>query len=172
MMTPLAHGNGAPPPVTHIDWAGAPTAWPLYRLQTFGRYPPPDRLSRVKNKMNDDENMKPNSRPPRQQTLLRGLLRPENRPNPIEIRVRNLSSGGLMANCTTTIERGERVLVTLRGVGEVPGMVVWNGADAIGVAFDEPIDPHLAFQPTKAPQPERYVPEVERETRRPGLRIR
>jgi hypothetical protein len=108
---------------------------------------------------------------PRQRTLLRASLSREGCPGAFEIRVRNLSSGGLMANCPEAFARGEAVSVSLRELGDVSGVVVWSGADGIGIAFDRPIDPALAFQPAKPKAPERFIPEIVRE-RRPGLRIR
>ena len=71
------------------------------------------------------------------------------------VRVRNLSSGGLMAEFPAGLELGLRVEFDVRGVGWVPGKVAWSTAGRIGVAFDRPIDPMLARKPvgngTKTP---------------------
>lgn len=120
--------------------------------------------------MNDEEPGRA-LRPRRQRALLRGLLQREGVPGALEIRIRNLSSGGLMASCPENIERGERVTVTIREIGDVAGSVVWAGDDGIGIAFDNVIDPQRAFQPAKPAATPRFIPAVD-PGRRPGLRVR
>lgn len=72
-----------------------------------------------------------------------------------QVRVRNLSSGGLMAEFPAGLDLGLRVEFDVRGVGWVPGKVAWSTAGRIGVAFDRSIDPMLARKPvghgTKTP---------------------
>ena len=63
------------------------------------------------------------------------------------LRVRNLSSGGLMADCAGTFAAGDQVELEVRGVGIQHGSIAWTVADRIGVAFDQPIDPLLARKP-------------------------
>jgi hypothetical protein len=65
----------------------------------------------------------------------------------VPVRVRNLSAVGLMADYEREAEPGEPVIVTLRGIGMVPGMVAWVRKGRIGVAFDEDVDPMLARRP-------------------------
>ena len=60
------------------------------------------------------------------------------------VRVRNLSQGGMMADCTDLLQRGEPVAVALRGVGEVRGRIVWLSTDKVGISFDTAIDPKAA----------------------------
>jgi hypothetical protein len=73
----------------------------------------------------------------------------------VQVRVRNLSAGGLMAEFPAGLDLGLRVEFDVRGVGWVPGKVAWSTAGRIGVAFDRPIDPMLARKPvghgTKTP---------------------
>ena len=76
----------------------------------------------------------------------------EDRPGPIEVRVRNLSSGGLMAEYAHPVEIGTPVEVELRGVGKVAGDVAWTAAGRIGISFDTPIDPMQARKPVSAPK--------------------
>ncbi len=64
-----------------------------------------------------------------------------------EARVRNLSPAGLMAECKIMLRVGDRVLLDLRGVGEVLGHVVWTKGPRVGIAFDREIDPRLARKP-------------------------
>lgn len=121
--------------------------------------------------MDQDEEPSTAPRPRRRHTLLRGLLYREDSPCAIDIRIRNLSSGGLMANCPETLARGERVSVSIREIGDVAGQVVWDGPDGIGIAFDAVINPERALHPTKAPATPRLIPGVT-SGRRPGLRVR
>lgn len=66
---------------------------------------------------------------------------------PEQVRVRNLSAGGLMAEYPSPIGPGTTVLVDLRGVGEIRGRIAWATDGRIGIAFDTPIDPLLARKP-------------------------
>lgn len=65
----------------------------------------------------------------------------------IQVRVRNLSAGGLMAEFATGLELGLRVEFDVRGIGWVPGKVAWSAAGRVGIAFDRQIDPMLARKP-------------------------
>jgi hypothetical protein len=68
--------------------------------------------------------------------------------NPIEnVRVRNLSSGGLMAEYAQPVLSKTPVAVEVRGVGWVSGRIAWAAEGRVGVAFDQEIDPMLARKP-------------------------
>lgn len=64
-----------------------------------------------------------------------------------QVRIRNLSAGGLMAEVSDPIAQGAAVEFDVRGIGWIPGRVAWSVAGRIGVAFDHPIDPVLARKP-------------------------
>lgn len=64
-----------------------------------------------------------------------------------QVRVRNLSAGGLMAEYPSPIEPGTTVLIDLRGIGEIRGRIAWATDGRIGIAFDNPIDPLKARKP-------------------------
>lgn len=64
-----------------------------------------------------------------------------------QVRVRNLSSGGMMAELPSRLEPGVLVDVDLRGVGWIGGRVAWWTSGRVGIAFDDPIDPHAARKP-------------------------
>jgi hypothetical protein len=68
----------------------------------------------------------------------------------LQVRVRNLSAGGLMAEFPSGLEQGLVVEFDVRGVGWVEGKVAWSAAGRIGVAFDRQIDPMLARKPVGA----------------------
>ena len=73
-------------------------------------------------------------------------------------RVRNLSATGLMADCERAVPAGTRIILELRGVGQVRGSIVWSREDKIGVAFDEEIDPQLARKPVASEGARRSTP--------------
>jgi hypothetical protein len=64
-----------------------------------------------------------------------------------EVRIRNLSAGGLMAEAPVLAKRGDKVELELRNIGRVTGHVAWVAQGRFGVAFDHPINPKLARQP-------------------------
>ncbi len=64
-----------------------------------------------------------------------------------EVRVRNLSAGGLMAEAAVLAKRGDKIQLELRNIGRVTGYVAWVAQGRFGVAFDHPIDPKLARKP-------------------------
>ena len=60
------------------------------------------------------------------------------------VKIRNLSTGGLMAEAPLKVTRGDPVKVNLRNIGWVDGAVAWVQAERFGIAFSEEIDPKLA----------------------------
>ncbi|MDT8757658.1 PilZ domain-containing protein [Sphingomonas psychrotolerans] len=64
-----------------------------------------------------------------------------------QVRVRNLSSGGLMAEYAAPVEIRTPVEIEVRGVGWVKGRIAWATDGRVGVAFDIEIDPMLARKP-------------------------
>ncbi|MDZ7587984.1 MAG: PilZ domain-containing protein [Parasphingorhabdus sp.] len=64
-----------------------------------------------------------------------------------EVRVRNLSAGGMMAEAPIRAHRGDRVTLELRNIGRVSGHVAWVAHGRFGVAFDFPINPKFARLP-------------------------
>lgn len=64
-----------------------------------------------------------------------------------QVRVRNLSSGGLMAEFAGPIAPSTPVEIEVRGVGWVSGRIAWATDGRVGVAFANEIDPLLARKP-------------------------
>jgi hypothetical protein len=62
-------------------------------------------------------------------------------------RIRNLSSGGLMAEGPFTFAPGDELDVDLRNIGVVHGRVAWAGTGRFGMMFDRAIDPKMARKP-------------------------
>jgi hypothetical protein len=61
-----------------------------------------------------------------------------------QVKVRNLSAGGLMAEGAVPVMRGTVVWVDIRNIGWVEGSVAWVQSNRFGVAFRDEIDPVLA----------------------------
>ena len=64
-----------------------------------------------------------------------------------QVRVRNLSSGGLMAEYAAPVVPRTPVQIEVRGVGWVSGRIAWATDGRVGIAFDREIDPLLARKP-------------------------
>jgi hypothetical protein len=80
----------------------------------------------------------------RDSMLLKAVLRLNNSGEEGEVRIRNLSAGGLMAETPVRVTRGEKVEVQLNTIGWIGGSVAWATEGRIGIAFDHPIDPKSA----------------------------
>lgn len=90
----------------------------------------------------------------------------------VKARILDLSGGGIRVATVCHLKRGHRLVVSLKGIGEVPGQIAWARGAELGVEFDREIDPagvgraltgmpittHINF--AKAPVP------------RPGFRVR
>lgn len=66
---------------------------------------------------------------------------------PRDVRVRNISEGGLMAELAVPVEIGTPVTLDLRGIGLISGRIAWCTQGRVGVAFDRQIDPSLVRKP-------------------------
>lgn len=99
----------------------------------------------------DDNNMTTAKRSmDRDSLLLKAVLRFPVAQDEREVRIRNLSAGGLMAEVPIQVSRGEAVEVHLRSIGWIPGHIAWVTEGRIGVAFDHPINPKDARKPVGA----------------------
>ena len=64
-----------------------------------------------------------------------------------EVRIRNLSAGGMMAELGRAVPVGTAGTLEVRGIGEVRGRVAWCAEGRVGIALDAPIDPKRARKP-------------------------
>ena len=64
-----------------------------------------------------------------------------------QVRVRNLSSGGLMAEHAGFVEVGDRLEVDVRNIGWIKGRIAWATDGRVGIAFDREVDPMAARKP-------------------------
>ncbi|WP_221215052.1 PilZ domain-containing protein [Sphingomonas desiccabilis] len=90
----------------------------------------------------------------RDSLLLTATLRRVGRGDPVPVRIRNLSAGGLMAEHGPVLPVGAEVEIDLRGVGLVRGVVAWSTEGRVGIAFVEEIDPKAARKPVAVRTPE------------------
>jgi len=105
---------------------------------------------------------------PRDSMFLMAVMR---RPGGIEVtvKIRNLSSGGMMAESPVSFSRGDPIETELRGIGIVTGKIAWTAGGRIGVQFDVQIDPRLARKPVSGnPQPQ--LVKASRSMWRPSIR--
>lgn len=65
------------------------------------------------------------------------------------VKVRNLSSGGMMAEGELPVERGASVAVQLRNIGWVEGSVAWLQGARCGIAFAYEVDAKLVRAPSQ-----------------------
>jgi hypothetical protein len=103
----------------------------------------------------DDNNMTAVKRGmDRDSLLLKAVLRLSVAQDEREVRIRNLSAGGLMAEVPIQVSRGEAVEVHLRSIGWITGHIAWVTEGRVGIAFDHPINPKDARKPVSATESE------------------
>lgn len=114
--------------------------------------------------MSEDEQDSSNGREERDSVFLHATVTATAGEGAGIFRVRNISSGGLMAEGPFTFAAGDELDVELRNIGSVHGRVAWAAAGKFGMMFDRPIDPKLARKPvgggTDASSPAPYRPIV------------
>ena len=58
----------------------------------------------------------------------------------VEIKLRNISSMGALAECRIAVKPGNHLIIDIVGVGPVRGVVRWAQAGKFGVQFQEVFD--------------------------------
>ena len=77
---------------------------------------------------------------------------------PVRVKVRNLSDGGMMAEAALVVERGTRLGIELRNIGRIKGSVAWVQDNRFGIVFDNEIDSKKVREPTtEGDKTPRYV---------------
>ncbi len=88
-----------------------------------------------------------------------------------EVRVRNISAGGMMIDFAIVTPKGTLVKVDVRNLGKISGHVAWSTDTRMGIRFDRDIDPEKArLKPLATSVPGALKPIVA--GRRPGLAMR
>ena len=90
----------------------------------------------------------------------------------VPVRVRNISSGGIMIDTAIARRKGSLVTAELKHIGRLTGHVAWSTATRIGIAFDTKIDPLQARQKPDPNIPQPTFKRLYHETGRPALKAR
>lgn len=91
---------------------------------------------------------------PRDSLFLTAKFRVQGEAAVEQVRVRNLSAGGLMIELADDIEPDTPVEIEVRGIGRISGKIAWRAVGRAGIAFDKPVDPKKARKPVgKATKP-------------------
>ena len=70
----------------------------------------------------------------RTDVLLKAKLFREGQPD-LDVRLRNLSPAGFMAECLDPVEPGTEAILSVPGVGSLPAQIRWNVDQRIGGLF-------------------------------------
>lgn len=108
----------------------------------------------------------------RDSLFLRATLHVQGIASPIDVRVRNLSNGGMMIDGNSLMMPGQAVKTELRGIGLVTGMIAWVEAGRAGVAFDDMVDPKMARSQIAVVPEAAIMKAPKTDDRRPGLKTR
>lgn len=91
---------------------------------------------------------------------------------PVVTRILDLSSGGIRIGASFPMQRGHKVRVVLKGVGEVPGKVAWAQRGEIGLQFDREIDTTLVVRALTGLPAATHIAFAKGFVPRPGFKIR
>ncbi len=109
----------------------------------------------------------------RESIFLGAVISLGNQRQSLNVRVRNISSGGMMIDLAGPQPKGLAVVAEMKGIGEVRGRIAWSTENRTGIAFDKMVDPKLArHTPAPPPSAPSYARPIVDQTRRPGLGIR
>jgi hypothetical protein len=108
----------------------------------------------------------------RESIFLGAVISLGNQRQSLNVRVRNISSGGMMIDLAGPQPKGLAVIAEMKGIGEVRGRIAWSTENRAGIAFDRLVDPKLARHVVSAPAVPTYSRFAADPTRRPGLAIR
>jgi hypothetical protein len=103
----------------------------------------------------------------RYSVMLTGRIRRSHATNHMPIKVRNISAGGMMCECGYPARHDEAVEVELPRLGVVAGRIRWTSGSRIGIEFDGPVDPTLAWAKQQKSEVLFELPAMS--TRRPGV---
>lgn len=107
----------------------------------------------------------------RSSLFLAGKLKFEGVHGTFDVRIRNLSSSGMMAECAAPVFPGCKVDIETKGLGQITGKVAWVTGGRIGVAFDVEVNPDAAKNPGAVEMAQVTVPDYLKKTaQRPTFR--
>ena len=96
----------------------------------------------------------------RDSLFMQGVLYLPGQGQPVTVRVRNLSAGGLMADYAGDIAKDSAVEIELRNLGRIAGRVAWVSPSQFGLAFDTLIDPLAVRRPIGVKRDDLFRPVV------------
>jgi hypothetical protein len=88
---------------------------------------------------------------PRDSLFLSARFRVKGDDHVEQVRIRNLSAGGLMAEIADDIDPDTPVEIEVRGIGWIAGTIAWRAVGRVGIAFDKQVDPKKARKPVGRP---------------------
>lgn len=91
---------------------------------------------------------------------------------PVATRILDLSSGGLRIGPRFHLDRGHKVRVILKGVGEVTGKVAWADRGEMGLQFDRDIDTRLVARALTGLPAATHIAFAKGFVPRPGFKMR
>jgi hypothetical protein len=104
----------------------------------------------------------------RQAVLLVGTISHLGGRGRVAIKIRNISTLGMMCDCAFAVQAGDRIEIELARVGLLGGTVRWCTGGRIGIEFDGPIKLEQALRPATTSQVLMHVEAGD--GRRPGFR--
>lgn len=109
----------------------------------------------------------------RESIFLGAVISLGNQRKSLNVRVRNISSGGMMIDLAGPQPKGLAVTAEMKGIGEVRGRIAWSTENRAGIVFDRTVDAKLARHTVAAAPPAPiYARPISDPARRPGLAIR
>jgi PilZ domain len=109
----------------------------------------------------------------RESIFLGAVISLGNQRKSLNVRVRNISSGGMMIDLAGPQPKGLAVTAEMKGIGEVRGRIAWSTENRAGIVFDRTVDAKLARHIVAAAPPAPiYARPISDPARRPGLAIR
>ncbi len=88
----------------------------------------------------------------RDSLFLLAEIRLEGASSEFRVKVRNLSTGGMMGEGSVPVVPGNRLKISLRNIGWVDGCVAWVQENRFGIAFDQEINPKSVRTPLDGDQ--------------------
>jgi hypothetical protein len=96
----------------------------------------------------------------------------ETQSSAVTVRVRNISSGGMMVDSSHPVAPGSALVADIKNVGRVKGRVAWCTDNRMGIAFDREIDPRTARVKVGGDSREPIYAKPPTPGRRPGITLR
>ncbi|MBK8631451.1 MAG: PilZ domain-containing protein [Sphingomonadales bacterium] len=90
----------------------------------------------------------------------------------VTVRIRNISSGGMMVDCDQPVGPGETLEAEIKNIGRIRGRIAWRTDNRMGIAFNFPIDPKRARVKAEPDNREPIYTNLDFGPRRPGLTLR